>query len=511
MGVLAQLERTSTCGISDIHGTAACFLDRTWEGSTLHCRVTHNIPQTITVQIRAGVTGPVLFAFDGESANGFYLDQRFSLDADDDDLEEAELLSGKWTIVITSSSCIQGALTGQLSNTMNLYAHLQGRNQIMNNPSAVEGLAVGRYSTQSQRIDNFLQFAVEDLLYTQIVLSTSLDAPLHFVYAFDDNTSPVQGPLPLPSRKAENQLYHREYYYQVLTRSFPQGEISGRMQVLDAEPEANFAFLLVEDIEDQQLVRGCALFSLLCDGSMEYIVSHEMEGVVNADMVITGTSQVLFSLNGMRSPIIGKQQLVRDEVVLLLLEQVELTLVLTTPTVNISGSLAPAYPFYSYISGSQHVPRQSVFERGCAVYDYDLATRELHYYVYHNLEEVTSVEFYSGDFGVNGLPELSVNASSGAALSGRVILTEEQQNSFFLERMYVQITDGARTIRGQLLYSTPHCFEINEQSYDLLDLFSKDTNRYYSSSPFFSNPSSPSSVLLMSWTLLVFVLGVMMM
>jgi len=507
MGVLAQLQRTSGCSVSGLHGAASCFLDRTWEGSTIRCRVTHNIAEAITVEIRAGLSGPVLFTFDAESANGRFLEEQFSLDADDDDLEEAELLSGKWAVVIRSSTCNVGALAGQLSNSMNLYAHLQSKNQIMNTPSGVEGLAVGRYTPQNQRLDNFLQFDLDDLLFSQIVLSTGVDTPLHFVYALDDTTSPVEGSFPL-LEKAESQLYHHEYYYQVLTENFPQGEIGGRLQVLDPEPEANFAFLLVENIEGRQRVRGCALFSLLCDGTLEYIISHEMEGVVSADIVSGATGNVVFSLNGMRSPIIGKEPLIREQVILLLLEEVELTLVLTTETTTIAGRLAPAYPFYSYLSGSQHVPRQSVFARGCAVYDYDVTTRQLQYYMYHNLEGVTSIQFYAGDFGVNGSPVFSVNART--ALSGQVTLSEAQQNSFFREQMYVQVTDGTQTIRGQLLYSTPHCFEMNEESYDLLDLFSKDTNRYYSSSPFFSNPSSPSTVLLMSWALLVFVLGAMM-
>lgn len=51
-----------------------------------------------------------------ESANGRFLEEQFSLDADDDDLEEAELLSGKWAVVIRSSTCNVGALAGQLSN-----------------------------------------------------------------------------------------------------------------------------------------------------------------------------------------------------------------------------------------------------------------------------------------------------------------------------------------------------------------------------------------------------------
>ena len=41
---------------------------------------------------------------------------------------------------------------------MDVYSHLQGRNQIMNTPSTVEGLAVGRYAMQSRRLDNYLQF-----------------------------------------------------------------------------------------------------------------------------------------------------------------------------------------------------------------------------------------------------------------------------------------------------------------------------------------------------------------
>ena len=54
--------------------------------------------------------------FSSDSANGYYLDQRFQLDVDDDDLEEAELLSGKWAVLIRSSSCDSGALAGVLAN-----------------------------------------------------------------------------------------------------------------------------------------------------------------------------------------------------------------------------------------------------------------------------------------------------------------------------------------------------------------------------------------------------------
>jgi len=509
MGAIARLDRTNACTLSSIHGAATCFLDRTWEGSTLRCRVTHNIQESIVVEIRAGVDGPVLFTFNADSANGYYLDQRFQLDVDDDDLEEAELLSGKWAVLIRSSSCDSGALAGVLANTMDVYSHLQGRNQIMNTPSTVEGLAVGRYAMQSRRLDNYLQFDVDNILYSQIVLSTSADAPLHFVYGFDDTNSPVEGSFPLASSRVENQLYHNEHYYQVLTETYPTGEIGGVLHVLDAAPETNFAFIVVEMVEGRQRVRGTALFSLLCDGGMEYMVSHELEDVVSAAVVDANTGEELFSLNGMRSPIIGREQLVRDQVVLLLLDNVELTLVLTTDSVTSTGQLVPAYPFYAYISGSQHVPRQSVFARGSAVFGYDVETRELEYFIYHNMEDVTAIQFYVGGFGANGAAAFTTS-STRQALSGRVILSESQEDSFFREQMYVQITNGVDTIRGQILYSTPHCFESDESHVGLLDVLSRDTDRYYSSSPFFSNPSSSSTVLALSWILMFFVVGAMM-
>ena len=306
--------------------------------------------------------------------------------------------------------------------------------------------------------------------------------PEKFVFAFPDRVSPVTGPLPLTS-KPESQLYHQEFYYEVVSKTSPVAEIGGKIQMLDSAPEANFAFLLT-DLE--QKPQGCALLSLLCSGEVEYIVSYAETDLSQAVVVVRDTNEVLFELNGLRSPLIGRRVLTSEEIKLLI--SGDLSIVINSASGTATGKIQATFPYFAYFSGSQSVPRTTTFARGCAVFNVNKKSTTVEYHFFHNAGNA-QVALHLGDFGVSGPLIASLSSPSGS-----FEVTASQLESLFLQETYLAVT-GEKNLRGQVLFASRSCFQAESGGFDVLDLFSRDTNNYYSTDPYFSLQVAPSSTL----------------
>uniref|UniRef100_A0A7S4I8J6 CHRD domain-containing protein n=1 Tax=Vannella robusta TaxID=1487602 RepID=A0A7S4I8J6_9EUKA len=487
-------------------GAAVCHLTREMDLSSVFCQVSHNIADRTEIQVFdgiAGTEGSLLFSFTFDSEdddNEFYAEDVFALDQDDDDTEEADFLSGNWYILISSEECPNGAIRGQLTNGLNVYSILSEGNEPVPTNSRSRGIAVADFNTADQRLQSFIQFDTDSAIFVQLLQATDSRDAGDVFYTFPDRTSPVED-LFTYIEPRETELYRKQHYYNVVSNDFLLGEIRGQLHVVDPTPDVNYAFL-IRDSDDDSPLRAGALVSLLCNGEIEYFISHSLD-IVDA-FVIDDNNDFLFNLNGVRSPIMGKQQLSNDEIEKLL--QFELTVVLQdTEGRTFTSEIRPEFLFYSYISGAQQVPHVNTFSRGMALFAYDDSTDQLVYHVFHNINGISDISIGEGDFGVPG-PLLLSLPDIEPPVFGAVSLSEDFLDIFFEQELFISLSSSESSegpIRGQILFNgVENCFV------KLSDSSQSTYTGYYISSRYFPAPDSAAST--MSWSLLfgvVFIIG----
>jgi len=434
-------------------GNGGCFLDRTLNGTVVACVVTHNVIEATSVGIfsgAAGTEGELLNAF--PVTNPFYEDFSFLLSTDDDDTEEAALLSGEWYISVMTDDCPSGIIRGQLTNSFNVWAVLDGFNEIPPVVSNTNGFAVSDYNVAQRRLNSFIQYNTPDVFSVTLNQGSQNDVGIDF-YTFNDRSSPIDESY-IYIEPREDELYHNQHFYNVLSEDNPLGAIRGQLHVLDATPNINFAVML-RDPSNPNNKNACGLFSLLCTNELEYMVSHNMDNIVSAAVYDINTQDIVFNLNGIRSPIIGKQELSNSLIASLLNE--DLFIVLESANgQELEAEIRPEFPFYAYLTGSEEVPRVSTLERGCALFDFDIVNGELDYHIFYNTPNAQIVEFRDGNFGEIGQLEEFIPIVNENFENGTLVLSAEQQAEILSEDWYIEIVTsdtGLGLIRGQILFA----------------------------------------------------------
>lgn len=240
---------------------------------------------------------------------------------------------------------------------------------------------------------------------------------------------------------------------------------------------------------------GGAFFSVLCTREIEYFVYHNLGDSISNIYMVNDDNEFLFSLNGIRSPVMGKQNLNAELLGLLLTRNFYLVLESNSTSAIYRTQVTSEFPLYSYISGSQETPHVSTFSKGLAVFEVNNDGDSLYYRFFHDLSIDSSISVYRGNFGVDG--ELLFSLPN---IEGFISLSENLKDSLISQELYVRIEDDNESIRGQiLLFSLENCyFDINRDDDD------SSYSGYYISSRYFS-PADDSSFLRISFVSILFI------
>jgi len=488
LGVIGRFSRVGSCNSSvESSGTAGCWLSRKDDTSEIFCQIVHNAEATAA--ILQSVNGAFV-TFSQENLQN-YIEETFPLSTDSDDTEEADFLSGIWSIILSTQECPSGALIAVLNNDYNVYAFLLGNSAL--------GIAVSDYEPSDKSFDTYISHTGGEL-EAVLALQDNLGSA-ETIFEFKDNGTPIHQRINFISAR-EEELYRQKQFYLLNGES---GVIEGDLHVLDPVPDVNYAFEILpldnsQFVNDSYVPSGAGLFSVHCSGIIEYLVVHNLENILSAQLRLgnDGDSREIFNLQTTRSPIIGAD-LVSYDVLQRIIEGDAFVWLIDAEGRTLLGKVSPQANFYAYMSPSQEVSRLSGLDRGISLLY--LSQRTLISETHFTVSDAEFLELGRGDFGVSesqlfewgvsGSPFLLQQELSETEF--RLVVNEET----FLNILTNDVSSGV--IRGQVLKRA----EVQCISYDGLNPGSSwfSNEPYTDAFVFQDDADSHSSIITVNWTL----------
>lgn len=420
--------------------------------------------------------------------------------------ERHSFLEGQMTLQVLSSSCPNGALGGQLTVGYNGYSLLRDN---QNNNNIFVGITA--YDVNSEELQSIIVHRVNNPTTAGIFVAEN-DESAAFTYAIP--ASPVNQRFTYINAR-EFELYHRQQYNEIFSGN--QNGASGSIIPTDAIPEVSFAFTLQSSSGTNNY--GIGLFAVYCDGDVEYFIQHNVSDTLFVGVYQRGgnNNNLLFSLDGVRSPVAGTFTLTEQSQVDDMLDGNYEVRVLSAsrPQGDISGVVRQQYPYYAFLSGTQLTSPLATASRGIALFDIirkENAPLQLTYTFTNMVEDATSVDLFFGRIQEDGLFYASLpfqyNFQRYSQGNTQIPINEQIEDGIQSGQTYVVISGysvPSGEIRGQILPAYEPCVNLTASLLylDDDDMYSTDFFQYIPAPP---PPNSASSLSICSLLLVTVIL-----